>query len=289
MMLRLLSALTALTVATLAVNCGMSADEAPVQAVGGGEGGNLLGAGGAADAGIDANLGDADPGASPPDYAELCGGGCTPGQDDESCAFDEGSGGAAGEGGAAESATACQLEYQSDAGAFEGRCTAAGEAEMGESCFTNADCGSGLACVGELGACRPYCCGALEECPDDTFCRPTAWAESLDYGAGEIEIPVCWPATSCTLLEDSACPDGEVCAIVRVDGTTSCVTPGAGGRGDPCAKIDDCAGGLVCSIPKGECLQLCRISRASECDEGESCQGGSTMYPPGFGICIGGG
>jgi hypothetical protein len=268
----------------------MSADEGVTPAGVSGGGGTLVGSGGAGDAGIDANLGDADADASPPDYANLCGGGCTPGLDAEACQEGVGGGGgAAGAGGQSAGSDACQLEYLSDTGTFHGSCAPAGAAAMGDSCFTNGDCGPGLACVGELGACRPYCCGATEACPEDSFCRPTMWAESTSYGSDPLPLPVCWPATNCTLLEDSACPDGEACAIVRVDGTTSCVTPGAGDLGAPCAKMGDCAGGFVCSIPKGECLQLCRISRASDCDEGESCQGGSTMYPPGFGVCVGGG
>ncbi|MBW2525183.1 MAG: hypothetical protein JRI23_13450 [Deltaproteobacteria bacterium] len=292
MRLRFVTTLVALGIAAVAINCGMADSEDAGVAVPEGGGGTQAGSGGSADAGIDANLGDADPDASPPDYSDLCGDGCIPGLEADPClAGDGGAGGGGGGGGATGhgGSLTCQLEYQADASAFMGGCAPTGQAEMGDSCFTNSDCGPGLACVGELGACRPYCCGPTEDCPEDTFCRPATWAESADYGASSIAIPVCWPATNCTLLEDSACADGEVCAIVRVDGTTSCVVPGPGGRGAPCSKIGDCAGGFVCSIPKGECLELCRISRASDCEEGESCQGGSTMYPPGFGVCVGGG
>jgi len=83
------------------------------------------------------------------------------------------------------------------------------------------------------------------------------------------------------LLDDSTCPEGETCTIVRVDGTTSCVTPGSGELGQPCP----CAAGYVCSTGANQCLKLCKIAEP-DCPANHTCQGGSTGYPEGFGICI---
>lgn len=287
MRLRLISALVGLSFAAVAVNCSLSANEDAAPGGLGGSGASPTGAGGTGDAGIDANVGDADPEAGPPDFGELCGGGCVPGVVPDECASDAGSGGAGG--GIVSAEMACQLQYDEPSSSFVGECGPVGEIASGYSCLESDDCAAGLACVGEPGAlaCRPYCCGPVEECPADTFCRPVPWAESPGTGDDAILIPVCWPATPCLLFDQTACPIGEVCAIVRVDGTTSCVEPGPGQLGDPCAKIGDCAEGFVCSIPKGECMQLCRIGRSEDCDEGQECHAGSTIYPTGFGVCVG--
>ena len=142
-----------------------------------------------------------------------------------------------------------------------------------------ADCGVGLACVATAssGLCRPYCCGQVEECPIDTYCAPTAMAESA------IEIPVCLPAYKCKVLDEATCPTGQTCTIVRDDGTTSCVEVGEGVRGDACP----CAPGHVCSKFTNTCLKLCHIGNdAEDCGAG-SCQGGVMAYPEGIGICAG--
>ncbi|MFS8069869.1 MAG: hypothetical protein ACMG6S_26185 [Byssovorax sp.] len=158
-------------------------------------------------------------------------------------------------------------------------CTVPGDLVSGNPCQTVADCGVGLACVATAsgGLCRPYCCGQVEECPTDTYCAPTAMAESA------VKIPVCLPAYKCKVLDETTCPTGQTCTIVRDDGTTSCVEVGEGVRGDACP----CAPGHVCSKFTNTCLKLCHIGNdAADCGAG-SCQGGVMAYPDGIGICAG--
>ncbi len=158
-------------------------------------------------------------------------------------------------------------------------CAPAGDFAAGDPCQTAIDCGAGLACVATAsgGICRPYCCGPVEACPADTYCAPTPMAEAA------VKIPVCVPAKMCKPLDDSTCTDGQTCTIVRDDGTTSCVDPGDGSRGDSCP----CAAGQVCSKITNTCLKLCHIGNdAADCGAG-SCQGGVMGYPDGIGICVG--
>ena len=111
----------------------------------------------------------------------------------------------------------------------------------------------------------------------DTYCAPVPMAEAA------VKIPVCLPAKKCKPLDDSTCTDGQTCTIVRDDGTTSCVDPGDGSRGDFCP----CAAGQVCSKITNTCLKLCHIGNdAADCGAG-SCQGGVMGYPDGIGICVG--
>jgi hypothetical protein len=164
-------------------------------------------------------------------------------------------------------------------GAASAGCTTVGEGTVGNPCQTAADCGVGLACIATPsgGLCRPYCCGEVEACPLDTYCAPVPMAEAA------VKIPVCLPAHKCKPLDDSTCTDGQTCTIVRDDGTTSCVDPGDGSRGDFCP----CAAGQVCSKITNTCLKLCHIGNdAADCGAG-SCQGGVMGYPDGIGICVG--
>ncbi len=100
----------------------------------------------------------------------------------------------------------------------------------------------------------------------------------------ERTIPVCTPTTPCAvLMKMGTCPNGEVCTIVRADGTTSCVTKGDGTLCQPCP----CDDGYVCSAT-GICQKLCHTAETDECGTGSTCQGGSSKYPQGIGICVGG-
>jgi hypothetical protein len=267
--------------AGLAAGCGLAlgeADEAmSITPSGPGGFGGEIGAGGApGDAGIDANLGDSGTPQGPLTYAALCGEGCAPALDAEPCELE-------GEGGAEPSELGgCQLAYDGESGSVNGACGEVGTSTDGMPCLDTSDCDLGLGCVGP-GVCRPYCCGDLEACPSDTFCQPqTMISSTLDEGES-MSLPVCVPASHCTLLEDSTCPEDHTCSIVRVDGTTSCVIPGVGTLGEPCP----CAAGYVCATALNECLKLCKIGRATDCPEGTTCQGGSTTYPSGFGVCVG--
>jgi hypothetical protein len=215
-------------------------------------------------------------------------GGNAPGSTSSSSST-SGSGGNPGTGGDSSSATGgegdagvpvtltCKLAPIS--GAAVPGCTPAGELAAGDPCQTAVDCGVGLGCVATPsgGHCRPYCCGPVEGCPVDTYCAPVPMAEAA------VKIPVCLAVKHCKPLDDSTCSDGQTCTIVRDDGTTSCVDPGDGSRGDLCP----CTAGHVCSKITNTCLKLCHIGNdTADCGAG-SCQGGVMGYPDGIGICVG--
>ena len=233
------------------------------------------------DAGIDATFGNGGGDTAPFSYSALCGGGCVPDMDAGACeTTSEG-----GAGGSAPSGVpgACQLAYDEASQAVDGLCGEVGAGLDGSLCMATSDCGAGLACV-QGGACRAYCCRDIEACAQGTFCHPEHLAAGI-AGAGEgVVIPVCVPVRQCTLLDDALCPAGTTCTIVRVDGTTSCVEPGSGRAGELCP----CAAGYVCATATGLCVKLCRIGHPGDCPGSETCQGGSTTYPAGFGVCIGG-
>jgi hypothetical protein len=95
------------------------------------------------------------------------------------------------------------------------------------------------------------------------------------------------PVQECTLLEILQCPAAETCAVVRDDGTTSCVAIGSALAGQSC-ETDHCAGGLVCLGTPGtrSCYVLCHTGSTKECAGPEKCQGGLPLFPdPGVGIC----
>lgn len=216
-------------------------------------------------------------------FAYLCGDGCTPGGEPTECSSDGDAGTGTGTGLPAGQTLHCQLVL--DDGDAIPSCRPAGRFEAGGPCHSGADCAAGLGCVaadGEGGVCRQYCCGHVESCAAGTYCDERPMAESV-VASAPVPIPVCVPAMNCELLNDSVCPTGLTCTIVREDGTTSCVVPGEGRTGEQCP----CAPGFVCSMLTNQCKQLCRIdSRAQDCGAGAKCQGGSAIYPAGFGVCV---
>lgn len=256
--------------------CGMSGDDSaggtPPQAGGGG-------------GGVDESVDIPGPTTSPDPYtrfAHLCGDGCTPGGDPTECSSSGGDG--SGTGGTTAQPLHCQLVLGE--GDAIPSCRPVGRYAAGGPCHRGMDCAAGLGCAaadGQGGVCRQYCCGNVESCAPGTYCDERSMAESLAEGNTPVSIPVCVPATSCELLDDSVCPAGLTCTIVREDGTTSCVVPGDGRADDPCP----CAPGFVCSMLTNQCKQLCRIDgRSQDCGTNAKCQGGSTVYPPGFGVCV---
>lgn len=251
-------------------------------------------------------LKDASPdGTNPPhssNYAELCGqGDCQPGLP-SSCArttttaATTGVGGASttgtGTGGATSTGTGgasagpsygCQVS--ADGEHPTSVCAVLGQSELNGPCQSAADCAEGLACVVSpdqmqpmLGLCRPYCCGDWEDCPSQTYCAPRPQAERPDR-----LVPVCIGVVPCQLLTEGACPEGQMCTVVRADGSTSCVPKGTGELCDDCP----CAPGFVCS-GEGFCQKLCHTDATDECGAGSICQGGSVGYPDGIGLCVGG-
>jgi hypothetical protein len=176
-------------------------------------------------------------------------------------------------------------------GVVVGSCGPNGDGEAGQPCNSAADCAAGLGCVtapdggaAAGGVCRPYCCQDVEACPEKTFCSPLPMAEDT-VNSPRLAIPVCAPATNCQLLDDLSCPEGLTCSIVRADGTTTCVAPGAGVLGEHCP----CAAGFVCAKLTDECKKLCHLGQDEvDCPNGGTCQGGSQGYPDGIGLCVGG-
>lgn len=206
-----------------------------------------------------------DPSMTP--LTDLCGAGpCIAGGDDTACGETE----------------SCQLIPAGEAAVSE--CGPVGKSAEGFVCMTAQDCLAGMGCAATPnggGVCKNYCCGDPEECPTKTYCAAQPMAEV----AMNVAIPVCIPATICPLLTDGACNEGLTCAIVRDDGTTSCVPPGPGQLNEPCP----CAAGFVCSKLTNQCKKLCHIGKdAEDCGGNATCQAGSSGFPEGFGVCVGG-
>ncbi|AKT43950.1 uncharacterized protein CMC5_081870 [Chondromyces crocatus] len=247
----------------------------------GGAGGYSQGSAGGDDASV--NLGN--DGEAAPDpyrrYEALCGEGeCVPGPQ-EACSVGGDDDGEDDGGAEGLPAAACQL-VPGDDGHATPACGATGPFAAGEPCGSAADCAPGLGCVatGEMaGTCRQYCCGHVEDCSVGTHCAPQPMQENR-----QIQIPVCIPATGCNLLSND-CGAEQTCAIVRADGSTSCIPRGAGQVGDECP----CDDGFVCSMLTNSCKKLCRLGEsATDCGQMAQCQGGSMGFPAGFGICVGG-
>lgn len=272
--------------------CGISENAEPQGATGGGSSAVGSGTGGVGGNDADATVPDAQPDVTPPTYADLCGDGvCVPGPDDgcdEAEAVDRGARPSGGEpSGEPSSATSrgCHVVADDD-GEPEPVCVAVGEGIVDAPCQTGADCAAGAACIPTeqsgnqtaSGICRPYCCEDVEACEVGSFCAPRPQAEDAD-----LTVPVCVAVTPCELLKDD-CSAGLTCSVVREDGTTSCVEPGTGGLCEPCP----CAAGFVCAVHTGLCEKLCRTDGTGDECGGGFCQGGSSDYPSGIGVCVGG-
>jgi hypothetical protein len=173
-------------------------------------------------------------------------------------------------------------------GATQGpRCAVAGTAGDGSWCKSSDECQAAYDCVG-AGTCQRYCCSGNSECLADEFCdiQPTTQATA-------IQIPVCMPihpappAPPCQLLDPTSCPATFTCAVVRDDGTTSCVAVGDAKAQEEC-DTQHCQAGLVCLGAPGSrvCYQLCSTETAQQCSGTQQCNGGLPLFPdPGVGIC----
>ncbi|TKD10000.1 hypothetical protein [Polyangium fumosum] len=213
----------------------------------------------------------------PPDgntsYTHLCGAGCMSSESALGCGV------AMNPDGTPQ--VACQIVPTPNGASAQ--CLTPGTFQAGDPCTKGSDCAPGLGCArtgSSVGSCRPYCCGAVEACPEDTYCAPAPMADDT-MNAAPLSIPVCIPATECTLLDDTSCPEGLTCTIVREDGTTSCVAPGASGLDGACP----CAAGYLCVAAFKKCLALCHTG-GNDCPEGMFCQGGANSYPDGIGVCV---
>jgi hypothetical protein len=168
-------------------------------------------------------------------------------------------------------------------------CGPAGSAGDGSWCKSSSECAPTYDCVG-AGTCQRYCCSGNAECVADQFCdiQPT-------IAASGVKIPVCMPvhpAGGCTLLDPTSCPATETCAVVRDDGSTSCVGIGSKKAGEEC-DTEHCGGSLVCLGTPGQrrCYQLCHTTNAtsmSDCSTGSqtTCKGGLPLFQdPSVGVC----
>lgn len=242
---------------------------------------------------------DSAPDAKPSSVSPLCGSGCLPDDPDASeCAATPGEeppdGDDAGDAGLGDPDAALTppakhaCVVKSVNGKPSAECALAGSGENGAPCVSEESCAPGLACVsdGTTAACRPYCCEQTTTCATGAFCaeRPLAGPA----GQAELSVPVCVPADDCSLDEPYPCPTGKqckcksgtACAIVKEDGTTSCVVPGAGRAGEACP----CAAGYVCSKSTSTCLKLCSTTTVkTECGTGKCLS--VAGLPAGFGVC----
>ena len=206
--------------------------------------------------------GGSDPGCSTDPTSSICAPGGNPGMGDD----------------APDSGTrTCQLVAAD--GQIEAACGMAGPGASGDICTSATSCQAGLGCastgVQDLAVCEPFCCGDLEACPAATYCTQAPLVDT------QLPIPVCTHVTPCELLNDAVwCKPTQTCAIVRNDGTTSCLDIGTGEAGGHCP----CAAGYTCSYATDTCFQLCRIG-SDDCGTG-TCQGGTTPYPQGIGFCV---
>jgi len=206
-------------------------------------------------------------------FTELCGGGCMTDESAIGCTIPMSPD--------SNPVVSCQI-VPTEAGA-SAQCLPAGTSGVGEPCTRTADCGAGLGCVlagSSVGSCRAYCCGDVEACEKDSYCAPVPIVEDTFVDMPPV-VPACIPASGCTVLDDASCPESLTCTLVRLDGTTSCVTPGAGKLGDPCP----CDAGFVCANALGKCLALCHVGGA-DCPADMFCQGGAKSFPDGIGVCV---
>jgi hypothetical protein len=161
-------------------------------------------------------------------------------------------------------------------------CLPAGLGLDGTPCRAPSDCAPGYECVGD-GTCRHYCCTGNSACrPDVQFCDIQQAAQ-----ASRMSVPVCMPIEPCALLQPGACPPGETCAVVREDGSKSCVAVGDASVGDSC-ETDHCKADLVCLGVPGfrRCYSLCKMTQPGQCPPAQTCKGGLPLFlDPGFGVC----
>ncbi len=166
------------------------------------------------------------------------------------------------------------------------QCVPAGLGGVSSECNVAHDCAPGLACVTQRpgeGVCLPYCCNTRTACGAGTFCTERALIDESG-----LRVPVCAPAEGCVLLAPdpctggACCASGTVCSVVLGNGTTGCVTPGAGRSGDACP----CAGGYLCSASTSTCVKICKTAGDdTSCTPGR-CQA-TAGFPDGYGLCVG--
>jgi hypothetical protein len=160
-------------------------------------------------------------------------------------------------------------------------CTPAGLGLDGALCHNPDDCAPGYECVGNIGTCRHYCCSGNGACRVDQFCdiQRTASGSTMN-------VPVCVPTRQCDLLQPGTCPSNQTCAVVREDGSLSCVAVGDAMAGQSCAA-EHCGSGLVClGAATRTCYALCQVGKANQCPASQTCKGGLPLFvDPSVGVC----
>jgi hypothetical protein len=179
---------------------------------------------------------------------------------------------------------ACHVvETTADGGLWRTQtCTVAGTGAEGAQCQVSTDCAATYECVETPGQCRHYCCDGNSAC-DGTY--TPSFCDVQPVVSGKFNVPVCVPISHCSLF--GTCPTGETCAVVKDDGTTSCVDVGDAQAGDPCDETH-CASGLTCLGNSGSrtCFKLCHVDTPSDCPSGTTCSGSAQLFTdPAYGIC----
>jgi len=193
-------------------------------------------------------------------------------------------------GGNGDAQLGCHVEPAAGKPGFAPACTPAGSAVGGMECYKPTDCAAGYECIASH-TCQHYCCSGDGSCSSAEFCDIQSTA-----GPQPVTVPVCMPirpSNGCQLLKDGSCPDYETCAVVRDDGSTSCVAVGSARAGNSCDS-EHCGRDLVCLGAPGErnCYQLCHTSTSSAdsgsttCAMNQSCKGGLPLFvDPNVGVC----
>ena len=130
-------------------------------------------------------------------------------------------------------------------------CETVGTREPGEVCTNLNDCTAGYACA--EGQCRKLCCGrdwSESTCDPGEGCF-REWFFLLSGVVLPTGAYLCYP-TGCDVLSSDDCPSARDCKIIDPVGTTACVPPSAGARGDRCTPPEVCGRGLSCVGQPGD-------------------------------------
>lgn len=196
----------------------------------------------------------------------------------------------AGTGGAGTGGARMACRVQRDQLVVRTTCEPAGTGTTGAPCANRANCAAGFACVEENGTaqCRAYCCRGVSSCPSGTFCDQRFTKELVTTNE-RLTVSVCMPAVDCRFDEPfpcpadraCSCPAGKACGVVRSNGATACVVPGAGVEGQSCP----CAAQHVCSDTLGTCFKICSLTSSDPACSSGFCQSSSSL-PAQWGICV---
>ncbi len=140
-------------------------------------------------------------------------------------------------------------------------------------CNTNADCGGGLSCLGNL--CRPVCDQELLACVDGSVCAKTIAAESSPAGClghcdpvtptrDDTEFTPCGSGAYCS----PGLPDNENVNLPESHCTRQSDTPA--NDGSSCSADFECRNGSGCDPKTRTCQNWCR--ETSDCDANYVCE-----------------